>query len=143
MHEVSPHLPCPPELEGIRVLIVDDEPDARDLLEALFTQCKAIVATAASAAAGLELLGSFRPDVLISDIGMPEEDGYAFIAKVRARPPDAGGRVPAVALTAYARGEDRARVLLSGFQSHAAKPVEPVEILALVSSLTAMRKDAR
>ena len=90
-------MPCPPELEGIRVLIVDDEPDARELLEALFTQCKATVATAASAAAGLELLGSFRPDVLISDIGMPEEDGYAFIAKVSRpaagrRRPSAGGR---------------------------------------------------
>ena len=134
-------LPCPPELDGIRVLIVDDEPDARELLEALFSECKAIVATAASAAEGLRVLDHFRPDVLVSDIGMPGEDGYAFIARVRARPASDGGRTPAIALTAYARPEDRARVLLSGFQSHIAKPVEPLEILALTASLLSMRRD--
>jgi CheY-like chemotaxis protein len=78
--------------------------------------------------------------VLISDIGMPDEDGYAFIAKVRARPESAGGKTPAIALTAYARAEDRARVLLAGFQSHMAKPVEPVEIVALVSSMISVRR---
>ena len=134
---------CPPELAGTRVLIVDDEPDARELLEALFTECKATVAVASSAAGALELLDRFRADVLISDIGMPDEDGFAFIASVRKRPASAGGRIPAIALTAYARPEDRARVLLAGFQSHVAKPVEPLEIIALVAALVAMREDPR
>ena len=131
---------CPPELEGVRVLIVDDEADARELLEALFVECKALVVTAASAEEGLVRLQEFRPDVLISDIGMPEQDGYAFIAKARSLPANLGGRTPAIALTAYARAEDRARVLLSGFQSHLAKPVEPLEILALAASLVSMRR---
>ena len=136
----SPSFPCSPELTGIRVLIVDDEPDSRELLAAFFTDCKASVTTAASAAEGLAVLERVRPDVLISDIGMPDEDGYAFIAKVRARPESAGGKTPAIALTAYARAEDRARVLLAGFQSHMAKPVEPVEIVALVSSMISVRQ---
>ena len=76
-----------------------------------------------------------RPDILVSDIGMPEEDGYAFIRKVRALSRETGGRTPAVALTAYARVEDRTRVLLAGFQSHVPKPVEPVELLAVLASL--------
>ena len=132
-------LPCPPPLDGLRILVVDDELDARELLEALFTECKAVVASASSSAEALALLESFRPDVLVSDIGMPGEDGYALIAKIRQRPADRGGKTPAIALTAYARAEDRARVLLSGFQSHIAKPVEPVEILALVASLASMQ----
>jgi CheY-like chemotaxis protein len=133
-------LVCPPELEGVRVLIVDDEADARELLEALFVECKALVVTAAAAEEGLVRLREFKPDVLISDIGMPEQDGYVFISKVRSLPASLGGRTPAIALTAYARTEDRARVLLSGFQSHVAKPVEPLEILALAASLVSMRR---
>jgi CheY-like chemotaxis protein/two-component sensor histidine kinase len=133
-------LACPPQLEGVRVLIVDDEADAREFLEALFVECKALVVTAASTEDGLARLKEFKPDVLISDIGMPEQDGYVFIAKARSLPPDLGGRTPAIALTAYARAEDRARVLLSGFQSHLAKPVEPLEILALAASLVSMRR---
>jgi signal transduction histidine kinase/ActR/RegA family two-component response regulator len=132
-----PHMPCPDELAGAQILIVDDEPDARDLLAAVFAPCQAIVTTAGSAADALEQLQRVRPDVLISDIGMPGEDGYALIQKVRALPAERGGRVPAVALTAYARMEDRTRTLLAGFNMHVPKPVEPAELLVVVASLHA------
>ncbi len=118
-----------------RVLVVDDEPDARALVKRLLENCEAVVTTAASASEALEALRRAKPDVVISDIGMPGEDGYALIRMVRALPPDEGGDVPAVALTAYARSEDRTRALLSGFQSHVAKPVEPTELVATVASL--------
>jgi PAS domain S-box-containing protein len=131
----GPHMPCPAELAGAHILIVDDEPDARELLAAVFAPCHAIVVTAGSAADALEQLQRARPDVLISDIGMPDEDGYALIRKVRALPAARGGRVPAVALTAYARMEDRTRTLLAGFNMHVAKPVEPSELLVVVASL--------
>ena len=123
------------ELEGVSVLVVDDERDARELLQSAFEQHGAIVTTAASAAEGLAAIASERPTVIVSDIGMPGEDGYAFIRKVRALSPENGGRTPALALTAYARAEDRVRALREGFQTHAAKPVEPVELLTLVASL--------
>lgn len=126
---------CPPALKGLRVLVVDDEPDARELLESIFSQCDAQVRAAGSAAEALEALESFAPNVLVSDIGMPEVDGYNLISEIRRRPAERGGRVPAVALTAYARTEDRRRCLSSGFQVHVSKPVEPVEILAIVASL--------
>ena len=132
-------IPCPPELTGVRLLIVDDDVDARELLAELFSRCGASVSSAESAAEGLARLKADRPDVLISDIGMPGEDGYELISSIRALPRDEGGRTPAVALTAYARHEDRARVILAGFQNHLAKPVEPLEILAIVASLVAMR----
>ncbi len=115
--------------------MVDDEPDARALVKRLLEDCKAVVTTAASASEALQALRRAKPDVVISDIGMPGEDGYALIRMVRALPPDEGGDVPAVALTAYARSEDRTRALLSGFQSHVAKPVEPAELVATVASL--------
>jgi CheY-like chemotaxis protein/heme oxygenase len=127
---------CPPSLDGLRVLIVDDEVDARELLQAILEECHANVAAAGSAAEGLELLSTFQPDVLVSDIGMPEVDGFAFIKAVRARPAESGGRVPAIALTAYARVTDRTRVLYAAFQSHVPKPVEPTELLAVIASLT-------
>ena len=127
---------CPPSLDGLRVLIVDDEVDARELLQAILEECHVIVAAAGSAAEGLELLATFQPDVVVSDIGMPDVDGFAFIKAVRARPAESGGRVPAIALTAYARVTDRTRVLYAGFQSHVPKPVEPSELLAVIASLT-------
>jgi signal transduction histidine kinase len=129
-------IPCTPQLAGLRVLIVDDEEDTRDYLRTLLEGCKASVLAAASVAEGFEVLKRERPDILVSDIGMPEEDGYAFIRKVRALSRDAGGGTPAVALTAYARVEDRTRVLLAGFHSHVPKPVEPVELLAVLTSLS-------
>jgi PAS domain S-box-containing protein len=124
-----------PDLRGIRVLVVDDEADARETLRQILSHCGAEVRTAASALEALEALGGYRPDVLLSDIGMPEQDGYALIRQVRMLPPEQGGRTPAAALTAFARGEDRRRALLAGFQTHLAKPIEIRELAAVVADL--------
>ena len=127
---------CPPQLEDLRVMIVDDERDTRDLLRAILENCGSQVQTAASAAEALGLLAEWQPDVLVSDIGMPGEDGYSLIKKVRALEAQTDARIPAIALTAYARVEDRVRALMAGFQVHVPKPIEPVELLAVVASLT-------
>ena len=126
---------CPSELAGLKILCIDDEPDARDLLRTLLERCKAIVTTAASPSEALGMLAQARPDVIVSDIGMPGEDGYSFIRKLRSRSREDGGRTPAVALTAYARAEDRTRALVEGFQSHAAKPIDPQELLVVIANL--------
>jgi PAS domain S-box-containing protein len=126
-----------PSLEGISVLTVDDEPDARDLLRRILEECGAKVFSAASAEEGLQILKRERPQMIISDIGMPDEDGYAFIRQVRSLKPEEGGRTPAAALTAFARSEDRTRALRAGYQSHLAKPVEATELTAVVASLAA------
>jgi PAS domain S-box-containing protein len=126
----------PPSLAGVRVLVVDDDRDARDLLAVVLAEREAEVRTASSAAEGLAELRGWRPDVLVSDIGMPVEDGYVFIARVRDLPAEQGGNVPAVALTAYARAEDRLRVLEAGYQMHLPKPVEPSELVTVLASLT-------
>ena len=126
---------CPPQLEGLRVLVVDDEADTRELLQSVIERCGARVRTANSAAAALEAMAEEVFDVLIIDIGMPEEDGYALIAKVRALDEERGGRIPAAALTAYAGEEDRIRALRSGFQMHVPKPISPSELVAVVANL--------
>ena len=126
---------CPPALHGTRVLAVDDEPDARNLLAIVLEQCGAEVRTCASAAEALALLDEYRPDILVSDIGMPNEDGYNFIRKVRARETPGGPRLPAVALTAYARVEDRLKALSAGYNMHVPKPVEPTELAVVIASL--------
>jgi CheY-like chemotaxis protein len=129
-------------LEGLRIVVVDDDPDARDLLATVLAQRSAQVFVADSAAEAFELLGRERPDVLISDIAMPEEDGYMLIGRVRALPPDDGGRIPAIAVTAYAGGEDRRRALDAGFDGHLAKPIDVdslVEMLLDVRSTRDMR----
>jgi signal transduction histidine kinase/CheY-like chemotaxis protein len=118
-------------LSGLKVLIVDDEPDSRDLVRRYLTECGATSALAASAAEAQSLLLTFRPDVIISDIGMPERDGYDFMREVRTQ----GCKTPAIALTAFARAEDRIRSIQSGYQTHLPKPVEPAELLAVVASL--------
>jgi signal transduction histidine kinase/CheY-like chemotaxis protein len=126
-----------PRLHGTRVLIVDDEADARRLLTMILSGAGAEVRTASSLQESLELLAAWRPDVLVSDIGMPDGDGYSLIQEVRQT--EASGaeqRLPAVALTAFARTEDRLRALAAGFQMHVAKPVEPEELLMVVASLT-------
>ena len=120
-------------LSGIKVLVVDDEPDARQLVRRVLRECGAEVAVAESAGEAMKLVESFRPDILVSDIGMPEQDGYDFIRQVRGRL--AAKTLPAVALTAFARSEDRKRALLAGFQTHVAKPVDPAELVAVVASL--------
>ncbi|HEY6723564.1 MAG TPA: PAS domain S-box protein [Polyangiaceae bacterium] len=130
-----PQATAAPTLTGIRVLVVDDEPDARDLLQAVLVEGGALVAAARSGAEGLEELRRFRPDVLVSDIGMPDEDGYAFLRKVRALPPGEGGAVPAIALTAYAREEDRMRAIAAGYMTHLAKPVDPDAFLYAVGNV--------
>lgn len=118
-------------LRGVKVLVVDDEPDARDLMHRLLTRCGATPALAASAAEGQSLLEALAPDVIISDIGMPDQDGYDFIRQVRAK----GYKIPAVALTAFAGAQDRIRSIQSGYQTHLPKPVEPAELVAVVASL--------
>jgi signal transduction histidine kinase/CheY-like chemotaxis protein len=130
-----PSFERPRELEGLRVLVLDDEADARDLLKALLESCKMHVTTVSYAADAFEVVRRQDVDVVLSDIAMPIEDGLSFIKRVRALPRDEGGRVPAVALTAYARLEDRTRALRAGFNSHVAKPVEASELLAVISSL--------
>lgn len=124
-----------PDLVGVRVLVVDDEPDTRVLLKVALAQYGAEVKSAASAPEGLTLIQEFRPNVLIADIGMPEEDGYQFIKRVRALPETRGGRTPAAALTAYARLDDRMNALAQGFQVHIAKPINPDELALVVASL--------
>jgi signal transduction histidine kinase/ActR/RegA family two-component response regulator len=134
---------CPEGLEGVRVLVVDDEADTREMLAIVLGQCQMDVRTAASAAEALGIFdeagSSWRPDVLVSDIGMPGDDGYMLVGKVRQRPVEEGGMVPAVALTAYARMEDRMKALAAGFQMHVAKPVEPAELVLIIRSLLEYR----
>jgi signal transduction histidine kinase/ActR/RegA family two-component response regulator len=122
-------------LEGVKILAVDDEVDARDVLEKTLQRYGATVRTAASAQQAFQLFQEEVPDLLLSDIGMPEEDGYTLIQRVRALPAEQGGRVPALALTAYARAEDRARALRSGYQNHVAKPVAPAELVVTLAAL--------
>jgi PAS domain S-box-containing protein len=124
-----------PSLNGLRVLIVDDEPDARELFAAVLTGSGADVVSVGSAGEALAKMGRQQFDVLISDIGMPEMDGYALISKVRQLPIERGGKIPAAALTAYAGIEDRRRVLSAGFQMHIPKPVEPAKLTSTVASL--------
>ena len=122
------------EIHGVRVLVVDDEPDARALVKRLLEDCDAVVTTAASADEAFTLLRNQPFDVLISDIGMPGEDGYSLIKNVRSLGKTNGGDIPAIALTAYARAEDRVKAIAAGFQMHVAKPVEPVELVTMVAS---------
>ncbi len=126
-------------LNGLRILVVDDEEDACELLRAILSQYGAHVVTAVSAQAARECIAQRRPDVIVSDIGMPGEDGYALVRQLRTQPEEAGGRVPAIALSAYARAEDRVLALQAGFQTHLAKPIEPAELIALVASLARRR----
>lgn len=123
------------EISGVKVLVVDDEPDARGLVRRLLEDCGAQVIVAASAEEAYLMVQSERPDILVSDIGMPGEDGYALIRRVRALDATLGGNTPAVALTAYARAEDRMKAVVAGFQHHVVKPVEPAELITMVASL--------
>ena len=124
-----------PSLHGLKVLVVDDEADTRELIGEVLRECGSEVITSRSAAEALEALQQHKPDILISDLGMPDEDGYSLISKIRALPTERGGQIPAAALTAYARAEDRMRVLRSGFQFHLPKPVDSAELVTVVASL--------
>jgi PAS domain S-box-containing protein len=130
------HFECPRELHGLRILVVDDEPDASELIAAILADCECHVRIAASVDEAIDAFEREIPDVLVSDIGMPGKDGYELIRHVRALPPEKGGDVPAAALTAYTHVEDRRRILNAGFSMHVAKPIEPAELVAVLTSLT-------
>jgi PAS domain S-box-containing protein len=123
-----------PRLEGLRLLLVDDEPDSNEVVHEILSSCGAEVRVAASAEQAREILGRWKPDMVVSDVGMPGEDGYAFIASLRAT--DGGAsRLPAVALTAYASREDKMRLLSAGFQAHVTKPIDPGELVTVIANL--------
>jgi CheY-like chemotaxis protein/two-component sensor histidine kinase len=131
---VAPSDHYPLLLEALRVLVVDDDDDARELIRRTLERGRARTITAASVDEALAAFDTFQPDVLVSDIGMPGRDGFALIHEVRSRGKSARD-LPAIALTAFARAVDRRKILLSGFQLHLAKPVEPNELIAAVASL--------
>jgi CheY-like chemotaxis protein len=124
------------DLDGVSVLVVDDEPDARDIVRRFLEGCKAKVIVASSASEGLEAISQHRPGVIISDIGMPDTDGYEFIKMVRSLPREEGGRTPALALTAFARSEDRTRAMHAGFNLHLSKPIDASELVAIIGNLS-------
>jgi PAS domain S-box-containing protein len=130
------------DLSGIKVLLVDDEPDARELLTEVLQQCGAVVIATHSADEAVRLIPREHPAVLLSDIGLPGEDGYKLISRVRALPPEDGGNLPAAAITAYARSDDARRALAAGYQRHAPKPIQPTTLAALVAGLAQMHPHA-
>jgi CheY-like chemotaxis protein len=128
------------ELYGLKILVVDDDLDTRELIEWVLRRVGAEVMAVASAREALAALDKERFHVLISDIAMPEEDGYALLKKVRARPPERGGRIPAIALTAHSMVQDRLQSLRAGFHSHVPKPVVPEELVEVVASIIHLRR---
>jgi CheY-like chemotaxis protein len=132
------NLPPPPSIAGLRVLLVEDDSDARELLTAILIDAGASVKSVASVAVALDVFQSFRPQLLVSDIGLPEEDGYALMRRVRAIDPAQGGALPSLALTAYTRPEDRAKALAAGFTTHVGKPVNPADLLAALGNLATL-----
>jgi PAS domain S-box-containing protein len=122
-------------LLGVRVLVVDDQADTRDFITTVLEQCQAEVQAVASVQEALQVITQWKPDVLVSDIAMPDEDGYSLIRKVRSQPPELGGNIPAAALTAYARAEDRMRAIQEGYQLHLPKPIEAAELTTVVARL--------
>jgi CheY-like chemotaxis protein/anti-sigma regulatory factor (Ser/Thr protein kinase) len=130
------------QLNGMRVLIVDDEPTSSEALGVLFSSCGATARVVNSAAEALAVLDSWLPEVLISDIAMPGEDGYSLIRKLRSRAPERGGLTPALALTAFANVADRATIQAAGYQMHLSKPADPNELIAAVGRLANRRGHA-
>jgi PAS domain S-box-containing protein len=133
--ELLPSTECGDRLDGLKILVVDDEEDTRELLQTSLNECGAQVTVAGSTAEAFDAMRASVPDVLISDIGMPDQDGYDLMRQLRALPIESGGKVPAIALTAYARVEDRLQALRAGYQMHVPKPVELAELVAVVVSL--------
>jgi CheY-like chemotaxis protein len=127
------------ELYGFKVLVVDDDVDTRELLEWVLKRAGAEVVAVSSAKEALEKLEKEKPHVLVSDIAMPEEDGYSLLRRVRGLPPERGGRIPAVALTAHSLVQDRIQSLRAGFQSHVPKPVVPEELVEVIASIVQFR----
>jgi CheY-like chemotaxis protein len=128
-----------PSLEGLRLLVVDDERDFRELVSVMLGRYGAVVKAAASAGEALVAVETWKPDVLVADIGMRDEDGYGLIRKVRALSSERGGSTPALALTAYTRTEDRLRALSAGYQIHLAKPITGPELATAVANLAGRR----
>ncbi|MBW4510056.1 MAG: response regulator [Scytonematopsis contorta HA4267-MV1] len=122
-------------LNGVKILIVDDDADSRDFLDFALSDLGAIITSVESVALALEIFSSLKPDILISDIGMPEQDGYDFIHQIRKLPPEEGGQIPAIALTAYASDKDRDEAVEAGFQIHLSKPVMPDELTTVITQL--------
>jgi CheY-like chemotaxis protein len=133
LEEAATHFSSLPSLEDVKVLLVDDDEDTLQLLGVMLTGSKANVQTAASVEAAMDVLEWFRPDVVVSDLAMPGEDGYALIKKLRAL--ENAEDIPAVALTSYVRVEDRTRALSAGFNMFVPKPVEPEELITVIANL--------
>jgi CheY-like chemotaxis protein len=127
------------DLAQVRVLVVDDEPDARDVVAQILRHSGAVVETAACVRDALAAVSRARPDVIVSDVAMPDQDGYDLIRILREMSDGQAGMIPTLALTAYAREEDRIRCLSAGFQAHVAKPVDPAELCAVVAHLAPER----
>lgn len=123
-----------PELTGLRLLLVEDHEDTRELLRVLLEEQGAQLRAVSSVAEAFDCFREWRPDLLISDLGLPGEDGYALLQRIRALPVDEGGFTPAIALTAYARAEDRDRALRAGFDLYVPKPIEEAELLSVVAA---------
>jgi len=138
LHTIAPP-PLSPSISlsllGVRVLVVDDQADTRDFITTILEQYQAEVQAVESVAKALQLITQWKPDVLVSDIGMPDEDGYSLIRKLRSQPPELGGNIPAAALTAYTRAEDRMRAIQEGYQLHLPKPIEAAELATVVARL--------
>ncbi|HYX14906.1 MAG TPA: PAS domain S-box protein [Nostoc sp.] len=138
LHPIAP-LPLsfsiPLSLLGVRVLVVDDQADTRDFITTILEQYQAEVQAVESVEKALQVITQWKPDVLVSDIGMPDEDGYSLIRKVRSQPPELGGNIPAAALTAYTTAEDRMRAIQEGYQLHLPKPIEAAELATVVARL--------
>jgi CheY-like chemotaxis protein len=130
------------DISGIRVLLVEDQDDSRDAHAMMLGELGAEVRTADSATQGLAAVEDFRPQVIVSDIAMPGEDGYSFIRQVRALAPERGGLVPAAALTAPATDEDREKAMQSGFQMHLAKPIDSVRLATVIAMLASWKPPA-
>ena len=128
------------ELYGLKILVVDDDVDTRELIEWVLKRVGAEVTAVGSAREALEAVEREKPQLLISDIAMPEEDGYALLKTIRALPPEHGGRIPAIALTAHSLVQDRLQSLRAGFQSHVPKPVVPEELVEVVASIIHLRR---
>jgi CheY-like chemotaxis protein len=122
-------------LDGLRVLLVDDEAEAREIISTVIARTGAEVTACHSATEALAKLSEWKPDVILSDIAMPDEDGYSFIGKVRSLPREKGGETPAAALTAYARDSDRREALAAGYQMHIAKPIGATQLVTMVARL--------
>ena len=131
------HDPLPSDaLSGVHVLIIDDDPEARDLIRTVLHYCGALVSVASSAGEGLDVLQRVLPDVIVCDIAMPQHDGYWFVGSLRALPPDRGGALPVIAITAHGTTHGPDRTLPAGFQAHLRKPVDPWELCRVVASMT-------